>query len=105
MCLIENYNMILEKIGIVNTLPDKYSVSYVSQFGAGACFVVKSDCITNLLANLTFPFISYSICHTDCGHSSGLGYNHIDFLDRFYMSFNVLLNLALVFDYGLFNDF
>lgn len=99
MGLIQNYNMILEKIRVINTLTNENTICYVSQRCLLTCTVVESDRVSDLFSHFRISFIRYSVSHANGSHSTRLSYDDIYFLDWFDDSPCVLLNLILVISY------
>lgn len=97
MSLVQNYDMIFKQIRISNTLSYKYTVSYVSQLCSWRCFVIKPNCISNLLTSFYSPLKTDSICHAHRCHSSRLSNDNIHFIDRCHYSFYILFNIWLFF--------
>lgn len=96
---IEDDNMIFEKIRICYTLPDEYTIGYISQFSRWACLIIKSNRITCLLSQASSSFKRYSIGHTDCGHSSRLSYDNVDIFDRLLFAIFILFYFVLILYY------
>ncbi len=61
-----------------------------------ASVVIEPYCVPHLFSHLAWSFVGYSVSHTDCSHSTRLGYDHSYFLNWFDNTFDVLLNLFLV---------
>lgn len=99
MGLIQNDNLILEKIRIVDALTNKNTICYVPQSSRFTSTVVESDRISNLFSHFRISFIRYSVGHANGCHSTRLSYDDIYFLDWFDDSPCVLLNLILVILY------
>ena len=88
--------MIFKKIRIGNTLSNKNAISYISKFSFWTGFIIKTNCISNLLTHCCSSLITNSICHTYCCHSSRLCNNNIYFIDRRLFSCLILLNIFLI---------
>lgn len=82
--------MIFKQIWICNTLSDEDTISDVTEFCFGGGFVVKTDCIADLLSHCYAALVADTICHAYGCHASWLGDDNIDLLDRFLCSVSVL---------------
>lgn len=88
--------MVLEEIWVVYALTDENTVSNVPQTCFLACFVIKSYCVSHLPAYLALSFMRYTICHTHCGHPSGLGYDYIYPIDWLHRAICIFLDFRLL---------
>ena len=92
---VKDDHMVFKQIRIRYALPHKYAISYKPQSCLGAGLIVKPYGIAHLWAHYTSSFWAHPWSHTDGSHPSGLGYDHIDVVDRFLLFICVFLDSAL----------
>ena len=98
MCFVQNDHMIFEQIRISDTLPHKNTISNVPQLRLCRCLIIESNRIPNLLAQRSSSFGTDTTCHADSCHTTRLGYNDIDLINRRLSSLSVVLDVLLALE-------
>lgn len=98
MCLIQDNNLVVEQVGVINTLPDENTVSYVPNLGIFFCFVIESDRITYLFPQFGSSLLTDPISHTNRSHTPRLRTNNLNLLNGLNRTFHILLHQILMLD-------
>lgn len=96
MGLIQNNHMIIKQIRIVYALPDKHTISYVSDLSLFFGVIVKSNCIPYLVAKIYSSFFAHSISHAHCCHTTRLSANNFNLGNLRDHPLLILFNIPLI---------
>ena len=98
MCLIQDNNLVVEQVGVINTLPDENTVSYVPNLGIFFCFVIESDRIPHLFPQFCSSLLTDPISHTNRSHTPRLRTYNLNLLNGLNRTFHILLHQILMLD-------
>lgn len=96
MGLIQNYHMIIKQIRVIYALPDKNTISNVSDLSLFFSVVVKSDSVAYLVSKIYSSFFAYSVSHANSSHTTGLSTNHFNLRNLWDNPLLIFLDIPLI---------